>query len=351
MRERACWIIENYGYRRCQHPAREFRYAISLHNHSSYSVENLASLNQVVKLWFMQPLKGTLQRAFGLEHISDLNYADLKYNPPLSPEEVYRMEAAAVAPYGFDGVHLAITDHDEYAGSLELYERRPDLNGRVAVGEELTVRFDGHVFHFGVSGLEAASAAETHARLQETARGGRLDEMFETLHATRCLVVFNHPLIPWGPGGENRIPARELLTRYGWAIHALEYNGMRRREENDRVLELARACCKPVVGGGDSHLLRAGATLCVSQSANFRDFVGEVQEGRSVALVENEYFAPLRWKLFLRVLYFIANYRRIATFQGQPVAEMLARRWVLLDPIGLASRALLAASAGLRLNR
>jgi len=110
-------------------PEREFRYAISLHNHSSYSVENLASLNQVVKLWFMQPLKGTLQRAFGLEHISGLNYADLKYNPPLSPEEVYRMEAAAVASFGFDGVHLAITDHDEYAGSLELYERRPDLNG------------------------------------------------------------------------------------------------------------------------------------------------------------------------------------------------------------------------------
>jgi predicted alpha/beta-hydrolase family hydrolase len=175
--------------------------------------------------------------------------------------------------------------------------------------------------------------------------------MFEALRATRCLVVFNHPLIPWGPGGQSHIPARELLARYGWAIHALEYNGMRRREENDRVLELARQWRKPVVGGGDSHLLRASAALCVSPSANFRDFVGEVQGGRSVALVKDEYFAPLRWKLFLRVLYFMANYRRIASFQGQPVAEMLARRCVLLDPLGLASRAFLAVSAGLRLNR
>lgn len=351
MRERACWIIENYGYRRCLRPAREFRYAVSLHNHSSYSVENLASLNQVVKLWFMRPLKDTLQRAFGLEHISGLNYADLRYNPPFSPEDVYRMEAAAVAPYGFDGVHLAITDHDEYAGSLELCQRRSDLNGRVAVGEELTVRLDGHVFHLGISGLEANSAAQTHARLQETARGGRLDELFETLQATGCLVVFNHPLIPWGPGGENRIPARELLTRYGWAIHALEYNGMRRRKENDCVLELARACRKPVVGGGDSHLLCPSAALSVSTAATFRDFVDEVREGRSVVLVKDEYFAPLGWKLFLRVLYFMANYRRIASFQGQPVAEMLARRWVLLDPIGLASRAFLAVSGGLRLDR
>ena len=161
VRERACWLIENYGYRRCQHPGRDFPFAISLHNHSAYSVEDLASLNQVVKLWFMRPLRGTLQRAFGLQHIAGLNYADLKYNPPFSPEEVHRIEAAAVAPYGFDGVHLAITDHDEYAGSLELCQRRPDLNGRVVVGEELTVPFDGHVFHLGISGLEASSAAPT----------------------------------------------------------------------------------------------------------------------------------------------------------------------------------------------
>ena len=350
MRERACWIIENYGYRRCPRPASEFRYAVSLHNHSAYSVENLASLNQVVKLWFMRPLKGTLQRAFGLEQVNGLNYRDLTYNPPFSPEDVYRVEAAGVAPYGFDGVHLAVTDHDEYAGSLELCQRRGDLNGRVAVGEELTVRLDGHVFHLGLSGIEASSAAQTHARLQEAARGGRLDEVFETLHAAGCLVVFNHPLIPWGPGGEN-VPAVELLTRYGWAIHALEYNGMRRREENDRVLELARTWRKPVVGGGDSHLLRPSAALSVSSAANFRDFVGEVREGRSVVLVKDEYFAPLGWKLFLRVLYFMANYRRIASFQGRPVAETLARRRVLLDPIGLASRAFLGVTGGLGMDR
>jgi hypothetical protein len=126
---------------------------------------------------------------------------------------------------------------------------------------------------------------------------------------------------------------------------------MRRKEENDRVLELAREWRKPVVGGGDSHLLRPGAALCVSGAATFRGFADEVRGGRSVVLVKDEYFAPLGWKLFLRVLYFMAHYRRIANFQGTPVAEMLARRWVLLDPIGLASRAFLAACAGLRIER
>jgi hypothetical protein len=89
----------------------------------------------------------------------------------------------------------------------------------------------------------------------------------------------------------------------------------------------------------------------VSSAKTYRDFADEVREGRSVVLVKDEYFAPLGWKLFLRVLYFIANYRRIASFHGQPVAEMLARRWVLLDPIGLASRAFLAVSGGLGMDR
>jgi len=136
---------------------------------------------------------------------------DLKYNPPLSPEEVYRMEAAAVASFGFDGVHLPSPITTKYAGSLELYERRPDLNGRVASGRGTDGSLRGPCVSPSVSGLEAASAAETHARLQETARGGRLDEMFETLHATRCLVVFNHPLIPWGPGLAHS--ARQFSTR------------------------------------------------------------------------------------------------------------------------------------------
>ncbi len=43
------------------------------------------------------------------------------------------MESAAAADWGFDGVHLAITDHDEFAGSLALLRGRPDLNGRIAV--------------------------------------------------------------------------------------------------------------------------------------------------------------------------------------------------------------------------
>jgi predicted metal-dependent phosphoesterase TrpH len=354
MKRRSAWKIENYTYRECSHPDREFGYAVSLHNHSCHSVEKLAALNQIVKLGFMRPLSGILQRSFGLDGVSGLNYAEITFNPPYTPEDVYRIESTAAAPWGFDGVHLTITDHDEFAGSLALLRGRPDLNsstnGRVAIGEEVSVWYEGHLFHLGVSGLPENDIEKTHARIQAAARAGRHDELFETLAASECLVVLNHPLVAWAPGSET-IPITHLLTRYGWAIHALEVNGMRRREENDAVLELAQQWKKPVVGGGDSHLLVASSIISLSRAASFRDFIAEVKDGHAVPFVTPEYFAPLNWKLFLRVLFFMAHYRQIASYKGQPVAAMLENRRVLLDPVGSASGAFLSLVSALGLAR
>jgi predicted metal-dependent phosphoesterase TrpH len=350
MRHPSAWKIENYAYRECPHPDREFGYAVSLHNHSCHSVEKLAALNHVVKLAFMRPLSGVLQRAFGLDGVAGLNYAEVTYNPPYTPEDVYQMESAAAADWGFHGVHLTISDHDEFAGSLALLRDRSDLSGRIAIGEELSLWYQGHLFHLGLSGLPESAIAETHDRIQAAACGRRYDELFETLAASGCLVVLNHPLVAWGPGAET-IPVTELISRYGWGIHALEVNGMRPREENDRVLELARQWRKPVVGGGDSHLLVASSILSLSHAATFKDFIAEVKDGHAVPFVTPDYFAPLKWKLFLRVLFFISRYRQIASYQGQPVAAMLERRKVLLDPVGSASRAFLGLVSSLGLAR
>ena len=108
---------------------------------------------------------------------------------------------------------------------------------------------------------------------------------------------------------------------------------------------------KPVIGGGDSHLLLASSVLALTHAASFAEFAAEVKEGRGTALLTPTFFAPLGWKLFLRVLYFIAHYRRIGHFRGQPVSELLRGRTVLLDPIGLASRGFLSATAALGLVR
>jgi hypothetical protein len=142
-----------------------------------------------------------------------------------------------------------------------------------------------------------------------------------------------------------------LMKRYGWAIHALEFNGMRGLDENTRVLELAARLGKPAVGGGDSHLLLASSAINGSRAESFGEFAADVKDGHAAPLIKSDYFAPLRWKLTLRVLYFIARYRRIAQFGGQPVSEMLAQRTVLLDPVGWASGRFLQLVSALGLER
>jgi hypothetical protein len=346
-----CWVIEDYAYRSCPQPAREFDFAVSLHNHSCHSIENLGSLNEVVKLWFMRPFRHVLQWAFGLALVPDLDYAEVYYQAPLTVEDVFLAESAGVAQLGFDGVHLGITDHDEVAGSVELLRQHPGNARRNPIGEELSVRFQNYLFHLGITGLPESGVAETHAGLQSAARELRLDDLFEILHASGCLVVLNHPLVPWGKDPQRKIPVEDLLRRYGWAIHALEYNGMRCQEENNRVLQLAKHLNKPVIGGGDSHLLLASSVLSVSHAGTFVDFAAEVKEGRAVPLITPGYFAPLRWKIFLRVLYFIAHYRQIGHFRGQPVRDLLADRAVLLDPIGYASQGFLRLASACRLIR
>ena len=346
-----CWVIENYSYRRCPHPAREFAYVVSPHNHSSYSIENMGFLNQVVKLRFMRPFRSLLQSAFGLAGTTDLNYADISYRSPLTVEEVFLTESANAAALGFAGVHLGITDHDEVAGSIELLRAHPEAAARNPLGEEISIYFDDYLFHIGVTGLPAEGIEQLHAALKLAASEHRLDDLFEMLHASGSLVVFNHPLVPWGKNPGRKIPAEALLSRYGWAIHALEYNGMRSRKENDCVLQLAIHVGKPVVGGGDSHLLLASSVLSLTQAASYQEYAEEVKEGRAVSLILPTFFAPLKWKLFLRVLYFMAHYRQIGHFRGQPVSDLLSGRTVLLDPVGVASRGFLSATSALGLIR
>jgi hypothetical protein len=311
----------------------------------------MAFLNEVVKLGFMRPLRGILQSAFGLAAIPDLNYADIFYRSPLSVEDVFRTESASAAQFGFHGVHLGITDHDEVSGSVELLRLHPEEAHRNPLGEEISIHFDDYLFHIGVTGLPAASIEQLHADLQAAAKENRLDDLFEMLRDADALVVFNHPLVPWGKDPGRKIPAEQLLCRYGWAIHALEYNGMRSRAENDRVLELAERVRKPVIGGGDSHLLLASSVLALTRAASFAEFAAEVKDGRGVALLTPTFFAPLNWKLFLRVLYFIAHYRQIGHFRGQPVSELLNGRTVLLDPIGWAARGFLVLTETLGMVR
>jgi len=350
MRAADCWTIQNGEIKPCTAPSGRFRSLVSMHTHSNHSVEKMRPLDSVMALWFMAPLRAIVRRAFGLNGVADLKYADLWYNPPYSPEEVLRMETESARTLGFDYVQLAITDHDEISGAVELRQRCPAHAHRIALSEELSVRYEEHLFHIGISGLREDNVVQTHSAIQQAQREGRLDDMFDILKAAQCLVVLNHPLIPWSKG-DARTCALSLLKRYGSVIDAVEFNAMRGQKENASVLELARHVNKPVIGGGDSHLLLASAVVCGSGTDNYADFVREVKSGHAVPVIKSDYFAPMKWKLFLRTLHFMAHYRQICHFRGEPVAAMLEDKPVLLDPIGKLSRGFLNLTFALGLAR
>lgn len=341
------WVIEDGTFRPCTAPARDIVSLVCLHTHSSFSLENLAGLNWVSGLFYMRPFRRLLQQAFGLGGIQDLDYRQLCYHPPYRPDDIWRMETANAARLGVECLLLAITDHDEVAGGLELCRQYSGHARHLALGEELSIWHDGELFHLGLSGLPADRLGEVHASLRALARGGDLDGVFDLLASLGCLVVLNHPLIAWGVDGTGTAPLLGLLRRYSWAIDAVEFNAMRSQAENLGVIALSRRIGKPLVGGGDSHLLLASSALCASKTGSYSDFIAEVKSGWTRPVVLPEYFAPHRWKMFLRVMYFIAHYRQIAEFRGEPVRTRLDGRWVLLDPIGAAARSLLALSGRL----
>jgi len=115
-------------------------------------------------------------------------------------------------------------------------------------------------------------------------------------------------------------------------------------EENRAVIDLSHAVRKPLLGGGDSHLLTPSCALSASRAATYGDFVAEVRSGCGRPIVTAAFFVSLRWKLLLRVLTFISHYRRIAQYRGEPVERLLQGRWVLLDPIAWAARVFVSAA-------
>jgi hypothetical protein len=344
-----CWLVERNQLTPCRDLASRFSTLVCLHAHSCYSTENLASLNWVMDVPWMRPFKGTLRRAFGLPRADRIDYRDLCYNPPFHPREIWQLESNAAAALGIQRLLLGITDHDEVAGGLELRSQLPTHAAQVAIGEELTIWFEQSLFHLGVTGLPAEGAESLHAQLQQYARSRNLDAVFETLASLSGLTVLNHPLLDWDGGTIGATSVQALLGRYGWAIDALEINGVRTRSENDAVAQLANASGKPLVGGGDSHLLLASSALSATRATTYADFIAEVKAGEGHVVVTPGYFLPLGWRLALRTLSFIAQYRAIATYKQEPVAGMLRGRWVALDTVGHLARAVIAVADGLDL--
>lgn len=337
-----CWIINNYDYRPSNLPQREFSAAVVLHSHSYHSEENLGILNDVMELPILSKLNKFFKRSFRLKAKEELDFSNLHYSPPISAEEAYDLELKGIQELGFERMLMAITDHDKIAAGQELLEARPELKDFSAIGEELSFKFDKQIFHLCVLGIPAYSAEEYHKTLQEYAQRGDLDNMFELLEEIGCLVVLNHPFYRLNGVDNHEELLMRLLKRYSSKIHALEFNGMRRRNENEKTLELARWLRKPVVGGGDRHSPIPSLALAAAREATtFPDYIEEVKSGSGVTICKSDYFIPHGWKYFVRILYYVEAYRRITFYKQVPITDYPIDDRIITDTFADIARFLL----------
>jgi hypothetical protein len=139
----------------------------------------------------------------------------------------------------------------------------------------------------------------------ERPQEGELHGILGGLHdEPGILTVFNHPL--WDESGigpeAHRAAAVSFLSKYAEHLHALELNGLRPWRENLFAIRLAQEWSKPVISGGDRHVLEPNATLNLTNASDFAGFAAEVRSGWSDVFVMSHYRTAHATRIFHNIL-------------------------------------------------
>jgi hypothetical protein len=81
------------------------------------------------------------------------------------------------------------------------------------------------------------------------------------------------------------------------------------------------------------------------------EYIQEIKAGKAITLICKEYAAPMKWKIFLRVVGFIAQYREIACYKEHAIESVIGKNLILLDPVGKLARIFLHLVTALNLMR
>jgi hypothetical protein len=108
----------------------------------------------------------------------------------------------------------------------------------------------------------------------------RVCDLLSTLQAIPdVLVVFNHPL--WNMYGSTAVEFDQNLEGFlalnNGHIHAFELNGLRRWDENRRVVQFAARWQKMLISGGDRHGCEPNANLNLTNATSFTEWVHELR--------------------------------------------------------------------------
>ncbi|HZC42621.1 MAG TPA: hypothetical protein VE195_00510 [Acidobacteriaceae bacterium] len=243
-----------------------------------------------------------------------VDFSRAYWTSPLTPKLAFEVERDQIER-GLDLAALvSLTDHDTIQAPSFL--RLTTETAEVPLSMEWTVPYHcGSVFHLGIHNLPVAHAHDLTKALEQYThkpRAADVTELLATLHSFReVLIVFNHPLWDLGELGAERhaICLDTFMRQNGAFLHAMELNGMRKWDENKRVVPLAERWGLPIVSGGDRHACEPSATVNLSCAQSFAEFVDEIRnQQRSHILFMQQYADPMCVRVAHAVLDVIRYY-------------------------------------------
>jgi hypothetical protein len=279
-----------------------FRSAVSLHSHTGHSRESLSFVSGILRA--KRPVRQWLERrelhclnATGLVMNLDRAY----WTPPLSSRLAYELEQRQIENIGLRPM-VSLSDHDNIDAAIDL--RVFPQTGDAPISVEWTAPFGESKFHIGVHNLPSARAQELMARMRSRTamRDDRqVCEMLAELDSLPAvLIVLNHPM--WNlyalPTCQFEFELDRFLEDAGRYLHAFELNGLRQREENQRVADLAAKWNQVPISGGDRHACEPNANLNLTRAEDFEEFISEIRnERRSTVLFMPQYEEPMGLRL------------------------------------------------------
>lgn len=290
---------------------RGYQTGLSLHSHTRHSKEKLQFIPAFTEKWSI------IQRALDRQYrksVVPVDFSRAYWTSPLTPKLAFEVEKDQIER-GLDLAALvSLTDHDSIQAPSLLRLARE--TAEVPLSMEWTVPYDcGSVFHLGIHNLPVAHAHDlTQAMEQYTQkpRAADVTELLAALHSfPEVLIVFNHPLWDLGGLGAQRhaVCLEQFLQQNGAFLHALEINGMRKWDENKRVVPLAERWSLPIVSGGDRHACEPSANVNLSHAQSFAEFVNEIRkQQRSHILFMHQYADPMCVRIAHAVLDVIRYY-------------------------------------------
>jgi hypothetical protein len=293
--------------------ARHFRTGVSLHSHTMHSLESLDFIPQYAET--VPPLAWEVRRQarkYQKKYNRELDYTRAFWTPPLPTTHAFELEKRSIErEFGLAAL-VSITDHDNIAAVAQL--RAWEETKQAPISLEWTVPFGPTYFHLGIHNLPPSQADTLIRDLNRftghPSAGTRNDLLAAIAGQQGTLVVLNHPLWDQGSIGAHAHATvlRDLLESSGGFIHAIELNGLRPWEENQRVIGLADSWDRTLVSGGDRHGCEPASVVNVTCASSFAEFADEVRAGTSEIAFLPHYREPVRFRLLKSVIDIMSNY-------------------------------------------